>query len=198
MNPGPLPATDTLLPAPGWAALLAHFYARAQLPMIRLQRMTGSEVPQPYRSLLVHSLDMTPTLEKFFRQPLELRALARELQDAAYLREVTLNLKERAKPVAYGVIRIFHDHFPASARRLILAEKEPLGGILRSESIAHIGWPQAFFRAESDARMALVLGLRRPGWLYGRRNLLLDGSRQVLADVIEVLAPVDLPTRVSE
>ena len=32
-----------------------------------------------------------------------------------------------------------------------------------------------------------------PGFLYGRRNVLLDGSRRLLAEVIEVLAPVAKP-----
>jgi hypothetical protein len=31
--------------------------------------------------------------------------------------------------------------------------------------------------------------MRHPGFLYGRRNVLLDGSRRLLAEVIEVLAP---------
>jgi len=44
---------------------LDEFYARAGLPMPSLQELTGKEVPEPYRSLLVHENDMTPTLEQF-------------------------------------------------------------------------------------------------------------------------------------
>jgi hypothetical protein len=36
-----------------------------------------------------------------------------------------------------------------------------------------------------------VLGLSEPSDLYGRRNVLLEGSRRLLAEVIEILAPVD-------
>jgi hypothetical protein len=39
--------------------------------------------------------------------------------------------------------------------------------------------------------MARVLNLKQPCALYGRRNILLDISRRLLADVLEVLAPVD-------
>jgi hypothetical protein len=41
--------------------------------------------------------------------------------------------------------------------------------------------------------MSGVLRLRQPCALYGRHNILLDGSRRVLAEVIEVLAPVEQP-----
>ena len=90
----------------------------------------------------------------------------------------------------YGVIRIHLDRFPPAARRLVLQEQRPLGDILHGEAIPHLSWPQAFFRLKADATSGAALGLRRPGFLYGRRNVLLDGSRRLLAEVIEVLAPV--------
>ena len=54
-----------------------------------------------------------------------------------------------------------------------------------------MSWPQPFFRAEPDSHMAAMLWLRRNCGLYGRRNVLVDGSRRLLAEVIEVLAPID-------
>jgi len=191
MNAAPATSPPAIEPPPRWAALLEHFYARSTSPMIPLDRLAGDAVPEPYKALLVHSQDMTPTLEGFYRHRLVLRPVDRELQDAAYLREVTLNLAESGQPVEYGVIRIFLDRFPPRARRLILDERRPLGSILESEAIAHIGWPQTFFTAQSDSRLGAMLRLPRPGRLYGRRNLLLDGNRRILAEVIEVLAPVE-------
>jgi hypothetical protein len=92
--------------------------------------------------------------------------------------------------VEYGVIRIHLDRLPPSARRLVLQEQRPLGDILHGEAVPHLSWPQAFFRLKADAHAGAALGLRHPGFLYGRRNVLLDGSRRLLAEVIEVLAPV--------
>jgi hypothetical protein len=43
---------------------LDEFYARSGLPLPRIERTSGEEVPEPYRSLLVHQNDMTPTLEQ--------------------------------------------------------------------------------------------------------------------------------------
>lgn len=174
---------------PSWAALLGLFYSAARIPFPHIVRLKGHEMPQPYRSLLVHSRDMTPTLERFHQCSLELTVLSRRLEDDTYLREVTLDMGESRRPVEYGAIRIFLSRFPASARESILQERFPLGKILYLEGIPHVGWPQAFFKVNADPHMASLLRINSPTALYGRRNVLLDGSRHLLAEVIEVLPP---------
>jgi hypothetical protein len=201
---------------PSWAALLEKFYARAGQPLPRIQPLKENEVPQPYKALLVHSSDMTPTLENFYHRRLGLTVLSREIERETYLREVLLRLTaddlsgprrgamaaasspdavlrpgEDSKPIEYGVIRICLAQLPPVARRHVLEEQRPLGNILQSEGIPHISWPQAFFRVESDPHTRTVLGLWQPCDLYGRRNVLLDRTRRLLAEVIEILAPVE-------
>jgi hypothetical protein len=177
-------------PVQSWTALLQRFYARSGLSLPAIEELKGAEVPSPYQSLLVHSWDMTPTLARFYGQPLRLRVFGREHEHNIYKREVILWLTDDGRPVEYGVIRIHLDRLPLSAQRLILQEERPLGDILQGESIPHLSWPQAFFRLKADAHTGSALALSRPSLLYGRRNVLLDGSRQLFADVIEVLAPV--------
>ena len=46
-----------------YAYPLSDFYARAKLPLPRIEVIPGDEVPEPYKSLLVHENDMTPTLD---------------------------------------------------------------------------------------------------------------------------------------
>jgi chorismate-pyruvate lyase len=173
--------------------LLERFYERTGLSAPLLRELKGEEVPQPYQALLVHSSDMTPTLASFYGQALRLRVLGRELQDDSYKREVILWLAEDTRPVEYGVIRICLNRLPPAARQLVLQEQRPLGDILQGEAIPHLSWPQAFFRLKADAHAGAALGLQRADFLYGRRNVLLDGSRHLLAEVIEVLAPVAKP-----
>jgi chorismate-pyruvate lyase len=173
--------------------LLGRFYERTGLSAPVLRELKAAEVPPPYQALLVHSSDMTPTLAGFYGQALRLRVLSRERQDDSYKREVILWLAEDERPVEYGVIRICLDRFPPTARRLVLEEQRPLGDILQGEAIPHLSWPQAFFRLKADAHAVAALGLRHAEFLYGRRNVLLDGSRHLLAEVIEVLAPVAKP-----
>jgi len=184
-------------PTPSWAALLERFYERTGLAAPVLTELKGPAVPQPYRKLLVHSSDMTPTLAGFYGQELRLRLLTREQKDDSYKREVILWLAQDQRPVEYGVIRIRLDRLPPAARRLVLREQRPLGDILQREAIPHLSWPQAFFRLKADPHATAALGLRHAGFLYGRRNVLLDGARHLLAEVIEVLAPVAKPGRPS-
>jgi chorismate-pyruvate lyase len=174
-------------PAP--AALLQRFYSRAGLAPPRMRVMPGAEVPEPYKSLLVHSRDMTPTLEGFHRQPIHLAVLGRERQDEVYWREVILRGADDLRPVEYGVIRISLALLSPAAARGVVEERWPLGRILQAEAIAHLSWPQAFFRVEADARLRKLLGLRQAATLYGRRNVLVDGSRRLLAEVVEILPP---------
>lgn len=172
-----------------WASLLERFYAKQGLQLPQIREIDGQAMPDPYRHLLVHSSDMTPTLETFYRQPMNLVVLSRERHDQSYLREVVLKSAQDGRPVEYGVIRISLNHLPAQAKGRVLQEERPLGNILQSEAIPHLSWPQAFFRVESDSHLCNVLYLARPVSLYGRRNVLLDGSRRLLAEVIEILAP---------
>jgi chorismate-pyruvate lyase len=176
-------------PAPGWAGLLERFYGKLGLPLPALLEVSGSEMPQPYRDLLVHSADMTPTLEAFYHQPMRLSVLTREQHDSYYLREVVLKSAEDSRPVEYGVIRISLNHLPPPASLRVLEEQRPLGNILQKEGIPHLSWPQSFFSVQPDSHLGHVLYLSQPGLLYGRRNVLLDGSRRLLAEVIEILAP---------
>lgn len=174
----------------GWAGLLERFYSKLGLTLPLINDLVGAEMPQPYRDLLVHSSDMTPTLEAFYRQPMRLSVLTREQHDVSYLREVVLKSADDARPVEYGVIRISLNHLPPPASLRVLEEQRPLGNILQSEGIPHLSWPQSFFSVHSDSHLSHVLYLAQPAVLYGRRNVLLDGSRRLLAEVIEILAPV--------
>ncbi len=173
-----------------WAALLELFYSRAGLRLPLLARLERDEVPEPYRGLLVHSHDLTPTLEAFYGQRLGLKVLSRRREGTSYLREVVLQLAGSGQRVGYGAIRIQLERLPRASAQSVLENQVPFGSILARDGIAHLGWPQAFFSADPDAYMQAALGLDHAGKLYGRRNVLLDGSRRLLADVLEILAPV--------
>lgn len=180
--------TSTAHTAHAPSSLLQVFYEDRHDSPPALHMLKGDDVPQPYRRLLVHSRDMTPTLQDFYGFEPGLSVLARKMHSGQYLREVVLRVQ--GVPVEYGVIRIYLSRFPEHARELITTEQTPLGAILLHEQIAHFGWPQAFFSLQADEHMARIFDLEGPTTLYGRRNVLLDGSRRLLAEVLEILAPV--------
>lgn len=168
---------------------LEAFYARERLALPAVEQLKGSEVPGPYQSLLVHSLDMTPTLKKFYGQNIHIRVLSHHWEGQAYFREVVLVLDSDEKPVEFGAIKINLDLFPPGARLQILSERLPLGDILQMESVQHTSRPKAFFRLESDQLISAALQLDSPVWLYGRRNTLFNFAGQALAEIVEVLPP---------
>ncbi len=169
---------------------LDEFYAQARKPLPEIASIPGEIVPEPYKSLLVHTNDMTPTLESFYRHPVHLEVLRSQQRDDLYFREVVLHLDGSDAPVEFGAIKINLALFPAAARREILEEKTPLGHILRHHQIAHTCRPRAFLRVTPDDLIGPALKLSGGGPLFGRRNSLADPSHRSLAEVVEILSPI--------
>jgi chorismate-pyruvate lyase len=175
------------------AFVLAHpldeFYAQMGQPLPPLHQVDGEAVPQPYKQLLVHHDDMTPTLEKFYRQDIHLRVLGRRRRDEEYFREVVLLLDGNDQPVEFGAIKINFHLFPPEARKQILEERRPLGHILHEQGIKHSSRPKAYLRLASDKVINEALGLTGAHVLYGRRNTLFDPEDRPLAEIVEILPP---------
>ena len=69
---------------------LAEAYSRRGLRLPAIERVEGSVIPQPYRDLLVHDRDMTPTLEAFHGELIHLRVMSRDAPSGILFREVVL------------------------------------------------------------------------------------------------------------
>jgi chorismate-pyruvate lyase len=152
------------------------------------QALMPAEMPAPFRQLLVHGNDMTSTLERFYQKRLSLEVLRRERQGPFYAREVVL--KAGDLPVEYGVICIRLGAFTPTLQREIVAERLPLGRRLQDYAVPYISRPQEFFRLEAARYLEKHLQASGPHLWFGRRNLLLNGERRLLADVVEILSPV--------
>ncbi len=168
---------------------LVYFYNADDLPLPSVEFIEGPAMPEPYRSLLVHSRDMTPTLAAAFACTLELRVLEHVRSGNSYSRRIVLLASGRT--VLFGAIKIYLDRFPPAARDLILADTMPFGAILQASGIVHSSSPIAFFEIEADTSIAGALGLTAPRPLFGRRNVLSNARAEPLAQVFEVLAPHD-------
>src|SRR5687768_15427424 len=173
-------ALDVLFP-------LDLFYrsAGAELPHLRL--VPGEDVPEPYRSLLVHQRDMTPTLEAFHGEKIHLRTLHRVQDGDAFCRLVVLTTDQSETPVEFGAIAIHLDEFPEEARELILGCLCPLGTILARYELRHLSAPRAYIEVEADTWMSSELRLQPGERVYGRRNVLSTPEGRVIADVVEIL-----------
>lgn len=176
---------------PDWNLIypLSEFYEQSGLSLPPVVRVEGRDMPAPYRSLLVHEHDMTPTLEDAYRASVRLRVLQDQFRDGVVSRQVALVAEGREKPVAFGAIKIDLEYFPDRARRLVLERKQPLGTILRMQGIEHASRPDAFVRVTSDAVINDALQLGGNHQLFGRRNVILDSEERILAQVVEILPP---------
>jgi chorismate-pyruvate lyase len=188
-SPRPLP--DTEIPITVQAAIhpLDEFYQEMGLALPPCDLLEGEAMPAPYKKLLVHRDDMTPTLERFYQRDIHLRVLGRRRRGDEYFREVVLLLDESNEPVEFGAIKIYLNQFQAAARTQILQEKRPLGHVLHECRIAHESRPQAYLRIASDKLINEALQLTGAHVLYGRRNRLLTLAGEPLADIVEVLPP---------
>jgi chorismate-pyruvate lyase len=172
---------------------LDEFYSRAGLIVPRVTQIAGEDVPAPYRQLLVHERDMTPTLEAFHGERIHLRVIGRRRDGDFFSRLVVLTLSESMLPVEFGAIVIHLEHFPPAAREAILESRYPLGTILADHRIEHFSAPAAFIRVTSDPLIKGALDLAGHDPLYGRRNILAAPGEKLLAEVVEILPTMDEP-----
>jgi chorismate-pyruvate lyase len=169
---------------------LSEFYARTSLPLPRMELIPGDVMPEPYRGLLVHANDMTPTLERFHGGEIYIKALSSERRETGYFREVVLHRASDDAPVEFGANCVNLTLFTPEARWMILQEKVPLGRILRDHGVVHHTRALNFFRVEPDALICRALQLAAPVTLYGRQAVICNPQEQPLSQVVEILPPV--------
>jgi len=168
---------------------LLDFYQREGESAPELIPIDGGDMPEPYRRLLVHADDMTPTLEEFHGSRIHLRLLGREQNETTYKREVVLESSPENKPVEFGAITIHLEHFTEQSQALILGESVPLGTILGDHAIQHQSCPQAYFQVQSDPLITQAFGLSKSTGLYGRCNIHRGINNDNLAEIVEILPP---------
>lgn len=168
---------------------LDEFYEALGRPVPQYELLAAEALPEPYRSLLHHQHDMTPTLATHHQAPIALRVLERRREPGSLARLVTLHNAHTGAPVEFGAIVIYLGPFPEGARQAILACSEPLGSILAAHRVPHTSTPRAFYRLTSDPLMARALRCPVGTVLYGRRNVHLTAGGAVLAEVVEILPP---------
>src|ERR1043165_3395463 len=149
-------------PMSDFAFPLSEFYARAGLPLPRMEIISGETMPEPYHSLLVHEREMTLTLERFHGSEIYITAQNTGQRDGKYFREVVLHRTSDNAPVEFGANCANLNLFPAEAQRIILQEKVPLGRILKDYSITYSIRVSRFFRVEADALICRALNLSGP------------------------------------
>ena len=182
-----LPRSPALNPTPTAGDLYALFPAGRDRP--GLTPVAPEEMPEPYRSLLVHTHHMTVTVEGFYGQPVTVTVLDAVRRGEVYGRKILLSLKETREVVQFGIIEVDLAALSEHVRAEIVAGKTPLGRVLIQNDVLRSIRPLGFYRVELDAAMCLWFGLREPQTTYGRLGVIFTGDRPAI-EVLEILAPV--------
>jgi chorismate-pyruvate lyase len=165
---------------------LDFVYARSGVALPDVEMIDPDNIPPPYRSLLVHTTDMTLTLERHFGGRVALRPLATFSTGPWYYRRVLLAQEYTGRPVEMGAIRIKVGAFSDRIRRQILKNDVPLGRLLRDGGVKYESRPKAFLAVTPNPEMMGVFWMREPKTLYGRRTEMIhDGAK--IGDIVEVL-----------
>jgi len=162
--------------------------------MPRVTVISPGDVPQPYRSLLVHDSDMTRTLEQHGGDRAILRPLSTFMSGTSYFRRVLLVKASSGRPLAMGAIRVRLGVFPIRLRKQILAGEVPLGRILREGRFAYTSAVKALLAVQPTPDMLGIFWMPQSTTLYGRRNEMFLGKTK-FADIVEVLPPVSRAPR---
>ncbi|MCU0705342.1 MAG: hypothetical protein MUF18_15325, partial [Fimbriiglobus sp.] len=93
-----------MIPAPTAETLYALFPGSADRP--DCTPVSADEVPEPYRSLLVHTHHMTVTVEQYYGGPVNVRVLEATHNGDEYARKILLELRDSGRVVQFGIVRI--------------------------------------------------------------------------------------------
>jgi chorismate-pyruvate lyase len=157
-----------------------------------IEELSPNALPEPFHRLLVHTGDMTSRLEAFHADGMRLEVLrVQEAENQTLLREVVLRRARDGRAVEYGAIKIHLQVFSDAVRAQIQEGRLPLGGLLNRSGVAYFSEPSAFFAVEPSPALRALLGNPRGVRLYGRANVLRRSDGDLIAQIVEVLPPLE-------
>lgn len=168
---------------------LRVFYVWKEIQAPEFIPVTVASIESPYRSLLVHDRDMTPTLQEYHKDSIHLSVLNFDIEDDILTRFVILKTDGDERPIEFGAIQIDVGLMDTVPRNLVMEGHIPFGGILYMYDIPHTSRPSCFFEVESDEVMEEAFQMDRSRKLYGRCNTISFPSGDPLAYVVEILPP---------
>lgn len=166
--------------------LFCAHYAR-EVPEIT--PLFEQHMPEPYKQLLVHKRNMTPTLENYHHGTIYIEPINVFSDEEETTREVILRREGDGKPLEYGASRIFRRTLSPEALFLIDDGRLPLGTILRVCDCEHTVQPSAFFKIRATPFFTGAFDAGDVPYFYGRRNALVALDGPTIAEVCEILPP---------
>lgn len=166
--------------------LMLAFFGEATLPLC--QEIPADEVPDPFRSLLVHDEHMTVTLERYHGGPVMVRPYLVHRQGDLYGRKLDLVTQKDGQVVMTGIMLFNFSFSTPRVRDLILEQKVPLGRILIENDILRRISSETFLRIDAADPLVGRFHLERPQPAYGRLATIFCDEKPAV-DLLEIVNP---------
>lgn len=174
-----------MTPTPTYADFVKLF---PQLGETRAETVDPALVPEPFRTLLVHPNHMTVTVERFFRDRVEVLVRDVNRSNGEYARNIRLALSGSGQIVQLGVVMIDLSVLTPPVRDAILAERTPLGRVLIEHGVLTDIEPVHFLKVEPSRELCKEFDCPYPATTYGRIGVIsADGHPAV--EVLEIVTP---------
>ena len=177
-----------MTPAARLRRLFEMFTDKPPVELPDFELVSGDDIPQPYRDLLVHDQHMTVTLERFHRRAVVLRVLAQHRAGDEYGRMIVLGLQGSDEVVEFGIFRMDLSCCDEKVRDEVVAGKTPLGRVLIQHDVLRRIEPVAFLKIVPGSSLSSWLGLESPQPTYGRIAEI-HCNNKLAIELLEVIRP---------
>ncbi|HSI37109.1 MAG: hypothetical protein ACAI43_00595 [Phycisphaerae bacterium] len=185
------PLAEFTTPADAFAELASGFVGCAGLALDAAV-VAAEDVPEPYRTLLVHEKHMTLTLTAHYNAFLELQVKEMHYEGTLYSRKITLTAPRpvgESPVVEFGLIRLDLKYVPQPVWQEIFQQRTPMGELLLRHNILQRIQPKWFLKFEPDSAVLKWMGCKTDKPLYGRLGTIYCNGDPAV-EVLEVVTGV--------
>lgn len=167
---------------------LVALFGEATDLLERADHVPASQIPEPYKKLLVHDQHMTVTMEAYHGDSVNVEILNQRLEDDLYVRKILLRTIMEQKIVQFGIVRFHLEYVTNRVRDEILSGKIPLGRVLINHNVLRHIDLGAILRISAGPDLADCMRIAPGMTTYGRLATIFCDSRPAV-DLLEIASP---------
>ena len=156
----------------------------------RCTEMLASELPPPFRDLLVHPTQMSEALEQHYGAAVELHVMHQRGREEDFGRKGFLTLECRDAVIGYGLIYVRLHYLPDEVAKRIRQGIHPVGKVLARHGIARRVEPSWYVRLDRGSGYLRGFGTRLAGAAYGLVGTVYCNDRPTV-EFFEMVTGVD-------
>lgn len=156
--------------------------------MPKYEIISGAEMPEPYRGLLVHEHHMTVTVERYHGDLVDVHILQRKHEGDSYSRKILLKLQKTGKVVQFGIVRVDLSFCDLEVREKIIGGEIPFGRILIEHNVMRRIEPKKYLRLTPGPAMMEWFGLEEAVPVYGRLAFIHCNEKPAV-ELLEIVRP---------